>query len=321
MRVLVTGANGFIGRHLCTRLLDAGLQVTALVRHGSEQSVPQGVDRVRGDITVHDLLPRALEGADAVAHLAGVTEANRSETYQRVNVEGTVALAHAALAAGVRRFVFVSSLAAQGPSMPGAPHRHGGDEAPLETYGRSKLEAERRLALEVPDLPVTVLRPAVVYGPGDRGLLTWMKWVRARLVPVVPDLEMSFVHVADLCALIQVVVEREDCPTGPFFVSDGRPRPMGKVTDTLERLVASAPAARLPLSRAALAYVAPIFRGLTEASGLGARYARAVAELAAPGWACLPDRARVELGFEPVHELERGLAETVDWYRREGWLP
>lgn len=317
MRVLVTGVTGFIGRHVARALLDAGHEVSGLTR--PQSAVPDGVEAHVGDVTVPESLGAAVAGIDAVVHLAGVTQASRASLYEQVNTTGTVSLATAARDAGASRFVFASSLSAQGPSQPGAPHIDPGDEAPLNDYGRSKLLAEHFLG-ELRGLSTTVLRPCVVYGPGDRELLAWSRLVQRRVVPARSDLELSFLHVSDLARLVVDLVARPEAPFGPFFVSDGEPVRMETVLDLVERSVASRPTVRLPLSSRLLRGLAPAVERVAASTGVGQLAARTVRELAAPAWTCVPTRAGEALGFEPLTPLHAGLPATFAWYREAGWL-
>ncbi len=324
MRILVTGATGFIGWHLCRALRVRGHEVRALVRPGAAISDLEalGVERRTGDVTVPASLPHALEGIEAVAHLAGVLNASRDSTYDRVNREGTMHLAVACHDQALRRFAFVSSLAAQGPSAPGHPHRHAGDEHPYNAYGRSKLAAEAILRREAAEhgLPVTILRPATVYGPRDPEVAAWGRLARLRLLPIVDGMEMCFLHVEDLVSLVADVLERDDAPVGPFFVSDGECHRMERVADLVERLAGAPPALRLPLSPGLLELVGTAAERLARATGIGALAARSLGELRASGWACVPDEAREALGFEPRHHLADGLPEVFAWYRAHGWI-
>lgn len=322
MRVLVTGANGFVGRHVVPALTARGHAVRALVRPGArlDGALPAEAERVFGDVTVPESLPAALRDIDAVVHLAGVTRASRASRYRQVNVEGTRALADACAGRGLRRLVYLSSLSAQGPSRPGAPHREPGCEAPVDAYGESKLAAERLLAERRGDVPITVLRPALLYGPGARAILELARLVQRRVAPVVPQMELSLLHVDDLAALVASILERDDAPFGPYFLSDGPPYAVEQVVAILERLVATAPALRVPLARGLLGTLAPAAERLAAASGLGLGIARALREMSGDGWGCLPELAARDLGFTAQIDLEAGLAATVDWFRAEGLL-
>lgn len=322
MEILVTGATGFIGRHLCRALASAGHRIRALVRPGSTTAPLEvlGVERITGDVTVPSSLGPALEGVEAVVHLAGAVNVGRESTYDRVNREGTRNLAIACRQRPLRRFVFVSSLSAQGPSPPGRPHRAAADERPINAYGRSKLAAETALREELGDIPFTILRPTVVYGTGDPEMALWARLARAGLLPVVYGLELCFVHVDDLIGLIGAILERDDAPPGPFFVSDGEIHPMERLVDLVERLAEGPPAVRIPLPRRLLETAAPWARRVAGATGLGGLAARTLGELGASGWACTPDEATAALGFEPRHRLVDGLPPVFAWYRERGWI-
>src|SRR5437773_2743613 len=181
-RVAVTGATGFIGRHLVADLVNRGVDVRAIVRPRSAHAAPRGAAIVQADLDAA-ALSAAFAGVDAVVHLAAVVATTREHEYVTVNVGGTRAVAAAALAAGAR-LIYVSSLAAAGSAPPGAPRREEDPPQPLTPYGHSKLEGERHLAA-IEGLRYTILRPSVVYGPGDRALLPLFRFARRGLLPLV----------------------------------------------------------------------------------------------------------------------------------------
>lgn len=317
LNVFVTGATGFIGGHLCAALAGAGHQVVALCRPGSDQTRLEnldGVRRVDGDVTVPASLRAPSASADAVVHLAGTNHANKASTYYRVNRDGTQNVA-ASVPAGAH-FILMSALAAQGPSAALTPTRTAGAEAPIGDYGRSKLSAEHVLSGRD---NTTILRPAITYGPGDPQLLNWCKLVRRRIVPIVADLQLSFLHVDDLCSL---VVQRlaAGAARGPWLLSDGEPVSMGRAVDLVEGALSARPGARLPVPSGFFARIAPFAQRLSKAAGLGHQSAQMIDRLAASGWACDPADAQQELGFAPQISLAAGIRQTIGWYTDNGWL-
>ncbi len=194
MRILVTGANGFVGRASCAAFVRAGVDLVPAVRSPGTPGA-----RVIGDVDGNTNWSSVLVGVDAVVHLVAVTHGRDSDDpaayarYRRVNVDGTRALAEQAAAAGVRRFVLVSSIKVNGESSLTdattiVPYTAGDVPAPRDNYGRSKLEAERcvQALTQAGAFESITLRPPLIYGPGQSGnLLRMMRWVAAgRPMPV-----------------------------------------------------------------------------------------------------------------------------------------
>ena len=178
MRVLVTGATGFVGRALCQDLARRGWPVRGAVRN--QARLPEGCEPCMvGDIGPGTDWTEALEGVDAVAHLAARVHVMRERVqdplvaFRRINVEGTLRLARAAARAGVGRFVFLSSVKALADASPDGPLTDASRPNPEDPYGISKCEAEvglREIANQL-HLDVVILRPPLVYGPGVKGNL------------------------------------------------------------------------------------------------------------------------------------------------------
>ena len=231
-RVLVTGANGLIGRALVAGLLRRRTTVTAAVRR--EAAFPPGVSVVRfGDLGPETDWREALAGCDVVVHLAARVHVMREgvvdplTAYREVNVAGTLALAQQAAAAGAKRFIFISSVKVNGEgTRPGQPFRETDVPAPVDPYGVSKLEAEQALlALAASTgIEVVVIRSPLVYGPGVRANFAALMRAVARGVPLplgAVKNRRSLVAVDNLVDLINTCVEHPAAANEIFFVSDG----------------------------------------------------------------------------------------------------
>lgn len=249
MRVLLTGASGFVGRHLAADLLARGHAVRAAMRDSA--ALPPGAELAPiGDLGEPVDWGPLLQGVDAVVHGAGIAHAGPGlpdDLYARVNRDATLALAQAA-AERVSRFVFLSSIRAQ--SGPTSTHALTEDDAPEPTdaYGRSKLEAERGLAA-LPGLNATALRPVVVYGPGVRGNMGALAKL-ARLPVPLPfgalQTPRSVVSVENLASAVAFALEAAEPTRGAFIVADPEPIALGALVAAM-RAALGRPAMLLPI--------------------------------------------------------------------------
>lgn len=310
-RVLVTGADGFVGRALCDRLLAAGWRVTGAVRDRT-RSLPAAVARWPGGPIETADWAAVLPGHDALIHLAarvpGERErGNAAADYRRTNVEATARLARAALHAGVARFVFTSTIKVHGDRPAAGPLREDAAVAPSDAYGRSKLEAEaalRSIAAGTP-MQVTVVRPCLVYGAGVRGnLLRLISWVdRGTVLPFAGlDNRRSLVSVWSLADLLARCAEDPRAAGATYVAADDPP----VSTPELLRAIASALGVRPRLVRVPAAVWS-----------IGARLPRlgdAIVRLAG-SLEVDASLARTQLGWQPVVPLAEGLARTARWYR------
>ncbi|MFQ5733197.1 MAG: NAD-dependent epimerase/dehydratase family protein [Planctomycetaceae bacterium] len=240
-KVFVTGANGFIGRHLCVHLAQLGCEVTALSRaawrpHAGETPPGEVLSRVRPAILPQispatDFRPW-LSGHDAVVHLAGrahvveETAKNPREEFHRVNVELTERIAGDALTCGIGRFVYLSSVGVLGNRSAGDPFHRSTPEGPVEDYAASKLEAERRLRARFAETnALVIVRPPLVYGRGAKGNFHRLMRLVQRL-PVIPfgnvTARRSYVHVGNLCSFASRCLDPA-VPAGAYLVCDDEP--------------------------------------------------------------------------------------------------
>jgi nucleoside-diphosphate-sugar epimerase len=205
LRIAVTGATGFVGRSLVPLLLKAGHDLSLLMRNPASDSLLDSVRIVKGDLLDGTALRDLTSAADVVLHVAGAVSAPSVAEFMRVNLDGTVEVAKAAKANGVKRFVYVSSLAAREPSLNG--------------YCASKASAEAALEGFASDLELCVLRPAAVYGPGDMATLPLLQALMSKraFIPGTVSARFAMVHVEDVA---RALVEAVQGPIGTFAVHD-----------------------------------------------------------------------------------------------------
>lgn len=320
MKVLVTGASGFIGSHLCGALHEAGYAVRAMVRPTSDLSwlAASAPEVAYADLTDPERMRVAVHGTECVLHLGAAVRPRDGSDYERVNVDGTRMLVELSVAAGVRLFVFVSSLSAAGPAgCSGRPLTESEDCRPVSRYGLSKLMAERALLQARDALTAVILRFPVVYGPRDRDvMLGFFKGVRRGLLPCLGG-EFSLLYVRDAVQAVQLAIEQRVETGTVYFISDGELHTWMEILSLAERLTGRR-VSRLRIPRWAVPSLAALNELLAREGTIFSR--DKARELAHEIWTCSPNRARVELGFEPKYPLKYGLEETLRWYEREGWL-
>lgn len=297
--VALTGATGFIGGTLVRRLASAGFQVRALVRPTSDvASIPAGVERVVGSLEDAESLGRLVRGVRAVVHCAGAVRGASARDFDPVNVDGVARLACATLAERpAPPIVHLSSLAARHPELsPYAASKRGGEQALLAAPAW------------------TVLRPPVVYGPGDRELLPLLRWMARGIAPMVgsPQGRFSLIYVDDLAeAAVRLVALGG---TGRVFeLDDGRPSGYA-----MNDVVAAAARYR---NRAVVRVSVPagVLGGLSRLNVLGARLrGRApmltpgkVREMFHPEWTCDNTALADATGWRPRIQLDEGLRRTL----------
>ena len=301
MRLAITGGTGFVGRRLIHLALERGHEIQALTRR--PQDTRPGVQWIEGSLEDRDALESLVTDSDAVIHVAGVINAPDAAGFERGNVDGTLAMLAAATAAGTRRFVHVSSLAAREPK--------------LSQYGASKARAEQ--LVEGSGLDWVIVRPPGVYGPGDRETLELFKMAKAGLILLPPRGRVSFIHVDDLAALLLNLAER-DGPSKQLFEADD-----GRANGWTHREFADALAKAV--GTRALSFAAPRLLLRTGAM-LDKLVRRGKAKLTPDraAYFCHPDWV-ASSGKMPPADLWRpqiatpfGLTDTANWYREQGWL-
>jgi len=315
-RVVVTGASGFIGRHVVRHLAAAGFAVRAVTRTALEH-VPEGIENVAaGDLerASEDVLDRITQGAAAIVHLAGRAhvlqerDADPAAAYRGANVDATARLASAALRAGVARFVLASSVKVNGErTLAGRPFRPDDLPQPQDLYGRSKAEAERVVLSTFDSAAASsvVLRLPLVYGPGVKGNFARLVDAIAseRTLPIgAIDNRRSVDYIGNVCSAVAAVLAVPVAVRGIHFVADER----SVSTPELARELGKAMS--LP---AHLVYVpVPLLRIAATLAGRRAELDRLTGSLEVDS-ASLRDAA----SWRPAHTLQEGLAHTASWWR------
>lgn len=324
--LLVTGATGFVGSHVVEAYLQRPeLRLRALVRKEADARRLEGlgVDCVMGSLENPQALKTGVAGVDAVLHLAAATRARTLDDYRRANAAGTQAVVEAMLAAQPRpmRLVYLSSLAAVGPSRNGKPVTAADAPAPLTAYGRTKLAGEKICEAVADTIQVAVLRAPAVYGPRDRDVYEFFRMARHGVLPLPSgaDRRLQMIHAADLARAL-LLAATADGATGVYHVAEAR----SYLWQEMARMVAEAVGRRAQIVRlpgvliAAAAAVSETAAGLVGKSTIFNR--DKARELLAPGWLCETELARRDFGFEAQIPLSAGLQQTAEWYRANGWL-
>jgi nucleoside-diphosphate-sugar epimerase len=327
MKVLVTGGSGFLGSHVAEQLTKEGHDVRALVRKSSKRDFLERLDRIEfayGSVEDEAKVAEAVKGVDAIVHSAGLVKARSPAEFHRTNVDGTRNLIEAAKvhAPNLKRFVFVSSLTVAGPSVDGTP-LEGDGGGPVTHYGRSKLDAERVVLAAKDALPVTVLRPAVIYGPRDQETLVFFKSVKSGVLPTVGkgDTTLSMVFGSD-CAEACVKAITADVPSGSvYFVDDGEPYPFRALIEGIEDALGKRAFLRfnLPMPVIWLAAVSSELYGKISNKAVMLNRDK-INEIRQPHWVCSSARTRKDLAWEPRVNLRDGMAIAARWYQDNGWL-
>lgn len=333
MKALVTGATGFIGSTLVEELDTLGFEVFALMRKGSSSANLEGLKfkRVDGDLSNQESLNLAVQNMDYVFHLAGATTARNRAAFFEANALGTGRLAKAVaeFQPKLTRFVYVSSLAAAGPSLSLAPRTESEKENPVSTYGQSKLQGEKELLPYLGLYPISIVRPPMVYGPKDKGVFVMIQSVAKNVMPILRGSTegghkyYSAIHAKDLCrGVVQAaVVSKDKAPSGEIFYlsGDGVYTYLDIMTTIAEKLNCDPLRINIPKF-----VIRALATGLS-AAGLVMRRTfplnlDKVNEILPDYWICSNQKAKRVLGFAPEFDLSSGMAHSIEWYKRQKWI-
>ena len=339
MKILITGASGFIGSFIVEEALRRGFETWAAVRKSSSRQFlsDERINFIELNLSSEEQLIEQLKDHqfDYVVHAAGVTKCLDKADFHRINTEGTQHLVRALLALKMplRRFVYISSLSIMGAIREQQPYteiRESDEAQPNTAYGKSKLEAEQWLAQLPLSLegaggrlfPYVILRPTGVYGPRERDYFMMAKSIKSHTDFAVgyKQQDITFVYVTDVVQAIFLAIEKG--VTGRrYFLSDGEVYQSSTFSNLIRQELGNPWWIRI---------TAPIWV-LRLVTFFGEYYGRLTGKVTAlnndkynimrqRNWRCDIEPARKELGYEPQVKLEEGVRRSIKWYKDNGWL-
>lgn len=335
MKILITGASGFIGGFLVEEALRRGYETWAGVRTGSSRANLQD-ERIRFiDLNYNN--PQALteqlrdfackHGAwDFIVHNAGLTKALDKQDFFRVNAQYTSHFIEALAEANCKpqKFLLMSSLGSYGcgDEQTFRPIRLTDPQQPNTAYGRSKLEAEKFVRTQT-HFPHLILRPTGVYGPGEKDYFMAIKSINSGLdfaAGFVPQ-RITFIYVKDLATIAFLALEKKEIKDRHYFVADGDVYTDESFASLIQEIVGRKHVfhARIPLGLVRMACIGSEWIGRLLKKSMTLNTDKYII-LKQRNWTCDVAPLKDELGFTPAYTLRRGLEESIEWYRKEGWL-
>jgi nucleoside-diphosphate-sugar epimerase len=331
--ILITGASGFIGSFLVEEGLKQDFQVFAGIRKSSSRGYLQD-DRIQFlefDFSTREKVLETLKDCKRnnirfqyIVHNAGLTKVKKKEDYYNVNCRNTINFIEALVEAEMvpDKFLFVSSLAAYGPGNPDTnePVRLDHEPKPIELYGKSKLEAERYIT-SLKGFPWLIVRPTGVYGPKEKDYFVFFQTINRGLEPYIGFKKqvLTFIYVRDLARLIFLALESPHVNKA-WFVSDGKEYPSELFAEIT----------RKALGKKTIRFTVPLFLVKAIAimgegvaglwGGIPTLNTDKYNVLRSTNWRCEVGTLESDLGFKAEYELEKGVAETLAWYKKENWL-
>jgi dihydroflavonol-4-reductase len=330
-KILITGASGFIGSSLVEEGLNRGYEVYAGIRTSSSKKYLAD-NRIKffelnfGD---PEQLARQIEDFckshgrfDYVIHNAGITKAKKTQDYFTVNFQNTKNLVDAFVNTRnvPEKFIYMSSLAAIGPGATQDPIHHTDEPRPVTSYGKSKLETENYLR-SLKDFPYIIIRPTAVYGPRDKDIFILLKMLNRNFEAYIGfgRQVLSFIYVKDLAKAIFLALE-SPYKQRAYLVSDGLIYD-SKTFNTIAKKKLGKKTISITVPSSILKPIAFTTETLASIFGTIATFNRErLREFEARNWAVDTEQLQTETGFKASYDLEKGLGETIDWYKQNGWL-
>lgn len=323
--ILITGANGFVGTRLCRKFINEGFIVYAGVRRTADLSRLSDltVQLRYGDMTDPNSLPDMVFGVDYIIHNAGVVKAKNKQTFFDINEIGTENLLKAIIDhnPSVKKFIYISSLSAAGPSTINNPVSESDEPNPLTTYGHSKLSGERRTLSYSDSLSVLSIRPPGIYGPGDTEILPFFQTINNRIKPYLGDCsrKLQLVHVDDLCRGIFMAITSETKSGEIYFIADKDSYTMKELIKNLQIAIGKS-AVPVYIPSVLFKLIAGLTQSISKLFGFTPMLTIEKAKELLASWEMSVDKAKRDFDFESEIKFIDGARETYGWYKKEGWI-
>lgn len=331
MKILVTGASGFIGSFIVEEALRRGMETWAAVRPSSSRRylADPRIHFISLDFSSQENIEEALADHhfDYVVHAAGLTKSLHPEDFYEVNTEGTKRLVHALLnlQMPIHKFVYLSSLSVFGAIKERQPYQEITEDdfpKPNTAYGKSKLKAERFIESIGNSFPYVILRPTGVYGPREKDYFLMAKSIKGHLDFSVgfKRQDITFVYVKDLVQAIFLTFDH-GMNGRKYFLSDGKVYQSSDFSRLIHKALGCPWWIRIKAPVWLLHIVTTCGEWASRMTGkVTALNNDKYHILRQRNWRCDVEPAMDELGYHPHYDLERGVAETISWYKQEGWL-
>ena len=326
--ILVTGSTGFIGLRVLDYLANKGNIIRVFLRPESVVgTLPEGVEVVRGSFSDLEALACAVRGVDRIVHLAGLTKAVDEAGYNAGNVTPVENLLDAISEHNktLKRFLFVSSLTAAGPASEGlCGVRESDFPNPVSAYGRSKLRAETLCMERSTDIPITIVRPPAVYGPGDRDVLQVFQMLAKGVLVTAGSAakqRFSMIYIDDLVSGIMMAARADKSVGRIYYITSRHSCSWDDLIAASQPVIGFKKLLKVSLPKPLVYLVGLVIGSAGVFSGKPSLINRDKAnELVQDYWVCSPDQAELDFGFNAGTSLDEGVAKTISWYFRQGWM-
>ncbi|GAB1401127.1 NAD(P)-dependent oxidoreductase [Elusimicrobiota bacterium] len=324
MKILLTGANGFVGSHIVEELILNNYDVTCIVRKNSNLQwiKTQSVKLKYGSLEDKQFLKEVVSDVDIVIHCAGVVRALDWNAYHEVNVVATKKIIESVLENNInlKKFIFISSQAAMGPSFGGKIRQLNDEEYPVSDYGRSKLLAEKEVKQLEGKIPYTIFRPSAVYGPRDKDIFAFFSMVNKHIVPkTVSNHFIQLVFAPDIAKVILKSINLQNTNNKIYYLCDGKTYTWKDVADIIA-VSNNIKTITVPIFDFVFKIVGNIYEIIGNISKKPqVLNKQKITEMLQTSWTCDNSEVIKDINFK-FENLENGAKITYNWYSINKWF-